>query len=635
MVRVRLSACLLMTAALVLPGCGGGRNSSAVIPAHQLPTAKSVSPASVPVPPMARSAVLPPSAMTSVRVPKGEIQGFGWTQLPGGALRVAASPDGSIWVLSSVGSGPDRSIWHYANGAWTNIPGAASRLAVGPDNTLWVLNSAGGIYAYNGSAWTGIAGGASEISVAADGSVYVISNQSGGPYGRGIYHYSGGTWTQMPGAAVDVAASWDGGTYPNAIAPGGYYVINSIDSLYYYNPASGYNQLPGGVVQLAPTTNGGVFALGYVTNPDGSHPIYYNDLSTTWTQQPGAAVSIATNATNVYAIGAAGGIYQAPGLGPPHQASIVGGGCGGLCQVFAPYTGSPHAIATGLNVYSAFTRLARNPSGEIIVRTGGYSYGSTQIPNQVSVYSPPFGGPARAVTNGDGQPQGIAVDPKTGTLFVSGLHPYENPTATITAYAPPYTGAPIATILSGARLMVVDSDDFLLAYEIPYQAGGQFGLYAYASPYTSAPVSLGSWIDGIDDMVVDYPTTNLFILVSNAQGFYVYPNTNTPVIKYVPVANGSQANRLAIDRHGNVFVAINGNGTSFDPGAIEMHSPPSYALSQTITTGAFLPNDIALDAAGNLFVVDYNNAGLRIYAPPYTGQPLTVPGITGPLLWLP
>jgi hypothetical protein len=266
---------------------------------------------------MVQTKVLPPSAMSGVRLPKSAIAPVGWTQLPGGGIAVAGSPDGSIWVLSSQGVGLDRAIWHYVNGVWTNIPGAAMRLAVAPDNKLWVVNSAGGIYDYANGAWSTIAGGASDISVGSDGSVYVISNQGGGQFGRGIWHYAGGVWSQLPGAALRVAASWDLGSYAPNIVPGGFYVVSATNAIYYYNPSSGFAQLSGGVVQVAPTKSGGLFALGYIANADGSYPIYYEDLSAgAFTQQPGAAISIATDGTHVYAIGAAGGIYSAPITAP-------------------------------------------------------------------------------------------------------------------------------------------------------------------------------------------------------------------------------------------------------------------------------------------------------------------------------
>ena len=316
-------ATFFLASALLLEGCGGRGAGSAVPrdPVGPLEMPKSISPASIPAPPMARTAPQSAAEMNTRR-PRSIIAQLGWTQLPGGAVAVAGSADGSIWVLSTQGTGTDQYIYHYVNGAWSNIPGAAIRLATAPDGTLWVVNSAGGIYAYNGSSWSVIAGGASDITVGADGSVYVISNQGGGPYGRGIWHYSAGSWSQLPGAAVRIAASWDLGTYPFNIGPGGFYVANALNGVFYYKPAYGFTQLPGGVVQLAPTKNGGLFALGYIANGDGSYPIYYNDVSTgIWTQQPGAAVSIATDSVHVYAIGAAGGIYSAPVATPTPTAT--------------------------------------------------------------------------------------------------------------------------------------------------------------------------------------------------------------------------------------------------------------------------------------------------------------------------
>jgi streptogramin lyase len=315
--RTRLGV-VLLALALVAPGCGRHVGSGSFAPrrAAAIPTVKSVSPASVAAPPMAKTPILPASMM-SMRRPKAVIQPVGFTQLPGGATFVTASPDGSIWVVSSLGAGPDRSIWHYVNGTWTNIPGAATRLAVGPDGTLWAVNSSGGIYAYDGSAWSTIAGGASDISVGADGSVYVISNQGGGPYGRGIWQYTGGSWTQLPGAAVRVAASWDTGENLGNLDPGGVWVVNARDEIYYYMSGYGFMRMQGGVVEISPTKHAGLFALGHTPNADNSYPIYYLDLTSgAWTIQAGAAVSIATNTTNVYAVGSAGGIYTAP-VGPP------------------------------------------------------------------------------------------------------------------------------------------------------------------------------------------------------------------------------------------------------------------------------------------------------------------------------
>jgi hypothetical protein len=309
-VWTRLAAVVLVGVVPLLQGCGGPGGAGTVPPASSMQTPTSVSPDSVHVPPMARTAVQPSSVMSSRR-PQSAIQPLGWTQLPGAAVFVTTSPDGSIWVLSPEGpaGGRDKYIWHYVNGTWINVPGWAVRLAVGPDNTLWAVNSVGGIYAYDGT-WRTMAGGASDISIGPDGSIYVISNAPGGPDGRGIWHFTSGFWHQMPGAAVRIAASADAGTYPGGISPGGYYVTNAYGSIYYYNPASGYHLLSGAATEVQPTKSGGLFALGAPPpNPNGN-PIYFNDLPTgNWSLQPGSGVSIATDGTHMYAVGHEGGIY--------------------------------------------------------------------------------------------------------------------------------------------------------------------------------------------------------------------------------------------------------------------------------------------------------------------------------------
>jgi streptogramin lyase len=310
----RLGVVSLSALMLLLESCGG--RATGTLPAHRAgPTAmaekvKSVSPALIAAPPMAQTPLQSARAMTALRRPSSDITPVGFTQLPGAGVFVTASPDGSIWALSTQGSGPDRPIFHYVAGVWTNIVGAATRLAVGPDNTLWAVNSAGGIYSYKNGAWTALAGGASDISIGYDGSVYVISNVAGNQYGNGIWHYVSGGWTQVPGAGVRIAASWDSGTYNYNVAPGGFYIINALNSIYYYNTSVGFTQVPGGAVQLAPTTNGGLFVLGAPSSSNGE-PIFYNNLATgTWTQQNGAGTTIATNSTNLYVTSAAGGIYQ-------------------------------------------------------------------------------------------------------------------------------------------------------------------------------------------------------------------------------------------------------------------------------------------------------------------------------------
>lgn len=276
----------------------------------------SISPALVKPAPMAKTAILPSSAMRSPRRTDSALSGLNWTQIPGAATQVVPASDGSIWALSTDPAGPDKYIWHYAGGTWTNVSGLASQIAVrpGPFPVLYAINSGGGTYAYQGNdSWTALGGGAANLTIASNGDVYVTSNQ-GGP-DHAIWKNDGSTWTQVPGAGVYLA----GGQAPSYytlpgghVSPGGLYVINSQGSIYYLNPDGTYVAFPGQASQIAPTFTGGAFVLGFPAS-SGAQPIYYYDLSDpNWTAQPGAASSLSASTTTLYVVGGGGGIYDTP-----------------------------------------------------------------------------------------------------------------------------------------------------------------------------------------------------------------------------------------------------------------------------------------------------------------------------------
>jgi len=316
---------------LAVAAACAGNQSPGILP--QMATPKSVSPALVVPAPMAKTAILPSSAMASPRHTLSDIQGLNWTQLPGAATQVAASADGSIWVLSTDPSGPDKYIWHYSGGSWTNISGLASQIAVAPNGTLYAINSGGGTFTYSGGLWTALGGGAAALTAAADGSTYVLSNGGGGP-DRAIWHNVSGTWSQVPGAGTSLAASWDTGSYSvpgGNMTPGGLFILNSSGGIYYENPGGSFSTLPGGASAVAATTSGGLFALGYPANSAGNSLYYYNYSSSTWTAEPGSGVSIANDGAHLYVVGASGAIYSSPitaATPAPQvlpQAAIVGG----------------------------------------------------------------------------------------------------------------------------------------------------------------------------------------------------------------------------------------------------------------------------------------------------------------------
>ena len=278
---------------------------------------QSISPGSIAAAPMAQTSILPSSTMSSLR-PQTAQQAASWTQIPGAASFAAAAPDGSLWVLSTAPTGADKYIWHYVNGSWSNISGLASRLAVGRDGTLYAINSGGGVYSYSGGTWSALGGGASDITADYNGSIFVLSNGNPAGTDQAVWNYASGTWSRSNGSGVRIIASWDTGSYGwlgGSSVPGGLYILNSAGGIYHeYKGVVGFTQLPGSASALTAALDGGVYVLGYPGSASGNS-IYYFDLdgpSSAWTTQPGAGVSISTDGSTLYVIGASGGIYASP-----------------------------------------------------------------------------------------------------------------------------------------------------------------------------------------------------------------------------------------------------------------------------------------------------------------------------------
>lgn len=318
-----------LAVALLAAGCGTREAGPPLAPKPAIVTPKSLSPALMKPAPMARTQVLPASAMLALtpraaRRPQMALRGPSWTQMSGAASQVLAAPDGSLWVLSTQPTASsDKYIWHYVNGQWTNISGLASELAVGADGSLYALNTGGGTYQYVPAfqSWNALGGGARRITVGYDGSVYVLSNAGSGP-DYAIWRNQYGNWKQMPGSGIDLSASYDSGTYNatlGTVAPYGMYVLNHSGQIWYLNTDSSYALLSGTGAAVAPTTKSGVFVLGSPANSAGE-PIYYYDLQNGgWTQYGGSGTSLSiynsqwTSGSNMYVVSGSGGaIWTTP-----------------------------------------------------------------------------------------------------------------------------------------------------------------------------------------------------------------------------------------------------------------------------------------------------------------------------------
>lgn len=556
----------LVAAVLAVPGCAGPSGSLSAAPAFLIPTAKSVSPGSLFVPPMPSTAVLPALTSASTRHTNSAIQPVTWTRLPGGATFVAAGPNGALWMLSDVGTGANRSIWRYVNGVWTNVSGGAVRLSVAPDGTLWAMTAAGGIYAYDGSTWRAIGAGVSDISAAADGSIYAISNLGGNTNGRAIWHYSNGAWSQLPGAAVRVAASWDTGSYPGKITPGGIWTIDALNEVYYYTSGSGFIPVESGMVDIAPTTNGGLFALRQVADSSGGHPIYYDDLSTqSWTQQPGAAVVVATNTANVYVVAATGSIYSAQLTppAPPVAASIT----------FTGPSGEPHVLGTQSTGYQligdqpyTFTAAAFDGHGNPITGSGAPTF---------TVRS---GSAALVVTPVSGNPNAFTVRART------------------------FSSTPVALTVTASNSSASLAVACTTIQELWVANTYNKTITAYAgSPPTQIvkdTISTGAW--GPGGLALD-KSGNMWVAAGTS--ITAYAGTTQIPADTVTVSGPTM---LAFDSSGVLWVS--NESTPSPEGSITAYLGTTQLPADTITnpqgslTGLWNPRGLAFDSAGTLWV---------------------------------
>jgi hypothetical protein len=135
--------------------------------------------------------------------------GNGWKQHPGQAHDIAVGANGRVWVIGWGPEGGGYGIYYWTGSTWNKVPGSAVRIAVEPTGTAWVVNNAGNIYRYEGGGWKQMSGQARDIGIGANGRVWVIGwGGVGGGYG--IYFWNGGSWTNVAGGAVNIAADPQG-----------------------------------------------------------------------------------------------------------------------------------------------------------------------------------------------------------------------------------------------------------------------------------------------------------------------------------------------------------------------------------------------------------------------------------------
>ncbi len=533
-------------------------------------TPQSVSPALIPPAPMAKTAILPSSAMRSPIISMSAIQGLNWAQIPGAASQVAAAPDGSLWALSTAPNGPDKYIWHYASGTWTNISGLAQYITVTPGGTLYAVNSGGGTFSYNGSSWTALGGGAAGITAAPDNSIYVLSN--GGPPGsdQAIWHNVSGTWTQVPGSGVKLAASWDtAGPFAETIGTirsGGLYILNSSGTIFYENSDGSFAQLPGGASAIAPTTTlHGTFVLGYPTDSNGNAIFYFDLNASQWYVQSGQGVAMSAGPTNLYVVASSGAIFSTPVNVVPQTLYVPN------------YTSSSAA---------SISQWPTNANGNVAPST------------QITGVATTLVGPTAVTRDASGNIYVADFDASAVDVFAAGASGNVAPIHHINGSLTGISGAEGIGVDSGSNIYVSNRN----ANTVAIFAAGSDGNVAPARLISGAATLLSS------------PQQ---IVVNSGGDFYVSNSANASIEYFDSLANGNAAPvrvlsgsntglthtfGMAVDSAGVIY-ALNGAAITIYPAGSDGNVAPTRTISGS-NTGLTGNEGIAVDNSGSLYVTE-------------------------------
>ena len=218
-----------------------------------------------------------------------------WQLLDGRASDVGVGADGSVWIIGTnvVPGGFD--IWKRNATGWTNIPGGAQRIAVDPHGNAWIVNSSQTIFHYDGSKWVVVPGQARDVGVGANGTVWVIGNNAEGG-GYDIYRSTnnGANWTKIPGSALRISVDPAGNAW----------VVNNTNNIFRYDGTQ-LVQTPGGAKDIGVGADGAVWVIG-------ADNAIYRWNGSNWTMKTGGASQIAAGPGGVvWVVNAGGEIYKA------------------------------------------------------------------------------------------------------------------------------------------------------------------------------------------------------------------------------------------------------------------------------------------------------------------------------------
>ncbi len=148
-----------------------------------------------------------------------------WTRIPGRARDIGVDARGVPWIVSlDEKAAGGFAILRRTGSAWSEVDGGAVKIAVAPNGDVWIVDDAGQIRSRKAqdNRWTNVPGRAREISISPDGGVWKVgTDKQGDDYW--IYKYDGADWRKMEGSAVHLSAGSNGNIW----------IVNSAGKIYW------------------------------------------------------------------------------------------------------------------------------------------------------------------------------------------------------------------------------------------------------------------------------------------------------------------------------------------------------------------------------------------------------------------
>jgi microsomal dipeptidase-like Zn-dependent dipeptidase len=227
-----------------------------------------------------------------------------WTPRPGQGRDVGAGPGQQAWLIGTNPVPGGFGIHRWTGSTWDPVPGGADRIAVSPEGTPWVVNLAGEIFRWDGKGWQPLPGGAKDIGVGTLDQAWIIgTNAVSG--GFGIYRWTGCAWQAMPGGAMRIAVSPEGSPW----------IINQAGEVFRWG-ASNWTLVPAVASDIAVGPNEQAWIVGTNPAPGGKSVSRWN--GTAFDIVNGGATAIAVSPEGrPWVVNESGNIFSGEVVAPP------------------------------------------------------------------------------------------------------------------------------------------------------------------------------------------------------------------------------------------------------------------------------------------------------------------------------